>query len=75
MEYCRSLGFTNDPDYSYIIGLFNNCMQRNSINVKVPEYIWNSNRLFFEKEALKANMMKVLAKPINKETTDKKEKE
>jgi hypothetical protein len=41
----------------------------------VPEYIWNSNRLFFEKEALKANMMKVLAKPINKETTDKKEKE
>ena len=28
MEYCRKLTFTEDPDYSYIISLFEGCMKR-----------------------------------------------
>jgi len=60
MVYCRSLSFTADPDYAYILGLFNNCMARNGIDTLVPDFIWNKNRLYLEKEALKQNMLKVL---------------
>jgi len=53
MVYCRQLTFTGDPDYNYIYSLFNNCMARNNIDTQTPEFIWNKNRLFLEKEALK----------------------
>ena len=29
MQYCRSLSFTADPDYRYILSLFEGCMERN----------------------------------------------
>jgi hypothetical protein len=29
MQYCRGLSFTQDPDYAYILKLFDNCMLRN----------------------------------------------
>jgi hypothetical protein len=53
MNYCRKLQFTEDPDYKYMIGLFEGCMKKNGHDPKVPDFIWNKNRLFLEKEALK----------------------
>lgn len=53
MQYCRSLSFTADPDYRYILSLFDGCMERNGYDVKTPDFIWNKNRLVLEKEALK----------------------
>jgi hypothetical protein len=50
MHYCRGLSFTQDPDYSFIIGLFENCMKRHGFNQKQPDFIWNKNRLVLEKE-------------------------
>jgi hypothetical protein len=73
MNYCRKLGFTEDPDYKYIIGLFEGCMKKNGIDPNVPDFIWNKNRLFLEKEALKQNMMKVINKPVKKATHDDEE--
>jgi nitrogen regulatory protein P-II 1 len=53
MHYTRGLSFTQDPDYGYIIGLFESCMKKNSIDTKQPDFIWNKNRLVLEKEAMK----------------------
>lgn len=39
-------------------------MKKNGWDPKVPDYIWNKNRLVLEKEALKQNLMKVISKPI-----------
>jgi len=66
MQYCRSLKFTDDPDYRYILNLFDNCMDRNNFDPKTPDFIWNKNRLVLEKEALKQNMMRALQKPTTK---------
>ena len=63
MQYCRGLSFTQDPDYGYILKLFDNCMLRNQIDMLTPDFIWTKNRLVLEKEALKQNMMQVLHKP------------
>jgi hypothetical protein len=38
-------------------------MVKNNINIHEPEFIWNRNRLFLEKEALKQNLKKVISKP------------
>lgn len=75
MNYCRKLQFTEDPDYKYMIGLFEGCMKKNGFDPKVPDFIWNKNRLFLEKEALKQNMMKVINMQGTKEgDEEKKEK-
>jgi len=66
MNYCRSLSFTADPDFKYILSLFEGCMERNGFDLKTPDFIWNKNRLFLEKEALKQNMMRVISKPPGK---------
>lgn len=63
MNYCRKLQFVEDPDYKYILGLFEGCMKKNGWDPKVPDFIWNKNRLELEKQALKANLMKVISKP------------
>ena len=65
MNYCRKLSFTEDPDYKFILGLFEGCMKKNGWDPKVPDFIWNKNRLVLEKEALKQNLMKVINKPAN----------
>lgn len=72
MNYCRSLKFSDDPDYRYILNLFENCMERNSFDPKTADFIWNKNRLVLEKEALKQNMMRALQKPAQPTTTAKK---
>ena len=66
MHYCRGLSFTQDPDYSYIIGLFESCMKKNNFNTKQPDFIWNKNRLALEKEQIKAQMMKIIDKKPKK---------
>ena len=54
MNYCRKLGFTEDPDYKLMIGMFEGCMKKNGIDPRAaPDFIWNKNRLVMEKEALK----------------------
>lgn len=65
MCYCRKLGFTDDPDYRYILNLFDSCMERHGFDLKTPDFIWNKNRLVLEKEALKQNMLRALQKPVN----------
>jgi hypothetical protein len=71
MHYCRGLSFTQDPDYSYIISLFEGCMKRHQFDPKTPDYIWNKNRLALEKEAIKRQMMSVIKKKKGPaETTD-----
>ena len=68
MNYCRGLSFTGDPDYKYILNLFEGCMERHKFDPKVPDFIWNKNRLFLEKEALKGSITRVISKPNGKET-------
>ncbi len=41
-------------------------MKENGWDSKVPDFIWNKNRLVLEKEALKQNLMKVINKPAKK---------
>lgn len=75
MQYCRGLSFTADPDYRFILGLFEGCMERHNYDMKTPDFIWNKNRLFLEKEALKQNMMRVISKPANAKGEEAKEEE
>jgi hypothetical protein len=70
MNFCRKLQFTEDPDYKYVLGLFEGCMKKNGWDPKVPDFIWNKNRLVLEKEALKQNLMKVISKPIKKQDNE-----
>lgn len=75
MNYCRKLQFTDEPDYKYLIGLFEGCMKKNGFDPKVPDFIWNKNRLFLEKEALKQNMMKVINMQTKQEGGEEESKD
>ena len=66
MNYCRKLQFQEDPDYKYMIGLFENIMRQNGWDPKVPDFIWEKNRFYQQREILKKDMMKVINKPIKK---------
>ena len=74
MVYCRKLQFTEDPNYNYILGLFEGCSKKNGWDPKVPDFIWNKNRLVMEKEALKQNLMKVINKPAKKQNEEEDDK-
>jgi len=41
-------------------------MERHHFDLKTPDFIWNKNRLFLEKEGLKQSMMRVISKPTGK---------
>lgn len=62
MEYCRNLKFEEDPDYNYVIRLFENCMTRNGFDLKSTDYTWKQNRLSKDKEALKNSVLNVIKK-------------
>lgn len=62
MEYCRSLKFEQDPDYKYILGLFDKCMIRHGFDMKILDYTWKQNRLSKDKEALKNSVLNVISK-------------
>jgi len=55
-------GVVGDPDYEYMIRLFEGCMKMNGIDNRNPYFIWNKNRLVLEKEAIKRQMMNVINK-------------
>ena len=63
MNYCRKLQFTEEPDYKYLLGLFEGCMKKNGWDSKTPDFIWNKNYFIYEKELLKQNMKKVINMP------------
>lgn len=66
MNYCRALSFTQDPDYKYIIDMFEGCMKRHGFDTKSPDFIWNQNRFALEKEQIKKQMLGVLNKKPGK---------
>ena len=63
MNYCRGLSFTADPDYRYILSLFEGCMERHNFELRTPDFIWNKNRLQMDRQTLKESMMRVINKP------------
>lgn len=69
MHYCRGLSFTQDPDYGFIINLFESCLKRNKFDLKTPDFIWNQNRLVLEKEAIKRQMLNVIKKKPGKKNS------
>ena len=66
MNYCRGLSFVADPDYRYILSLFEGCMERHNFDLRTPDFIWNKNRLFLERQTLKESMMRVINKQPGK---------
>lgn len=70
MEHCRKLEFTQEPDYRYIISIFEQCMERHSFDLRTPDFIWNKNRLQLERQTLKEQMMKVISRPTGKKKDD-----
>lgn len=51
-------------------------MRKNGIDPKITDFIWNKNRLQYEKDTLKQNMLKVISKPVKKnEGEDEESKE
>ena len=72
MNYCRGMQFTEDPDYRKIFNMLEGAMERNGVDPKVPDFIWNKNRLALEKEQLKQNMLKAI-KPKEKQDGQKDE--
>lgn len=71
MEHCKKLEFTQEPDYKYLIGLFEACMRENNFDGKVYDYTWKEDRLIRDKKALKEEMMKALKGGKPKEETKK----
>lgn len=67
MEHCRKLEFTAEPDYRYIMSIFEQCMERHNFDLRTPDFVWNKNRLQLERQTLKEQMMKVISRPTNKQ--------
>ena len=62
MEYCRSLKFEQEPNYTTCVGFFETCMTRHDLDPRVFDYTWKQNRLAKDKEALKSAMLNVIRK-------------
>jgi serine/threonine protein kinase len=60
LTYIRELAFAAEPDYKFMTSLFEGCMERHSIKINEPDFIWNKNRLFHERQALKDSMMRAI---------------
>lgn len=63
MEHCKKLEFTQEPNYKFLIGLFENCMRENNLDPKVFDYTWKEDKLERDKKALKEEMLKALKGP------------
>ena len=62
MEYCKKLEFTEEPNYKYMIGLFEAGLKNNNLDGKVFDYTWKEDRLKREKKALRMEMEQLLKK-------------
>ncbi len=74
MEYCRKLEFIEEPDYKYIIKLFETCMSRHKLDMKVLDYTWKQNRLKRDIDYLKQSVKNVLDKKKDGKEEDKDDK-
>mmetsp|Transcript_3843 Transcript_3843/g.3777 ORF Transcript_3843/g.3777 Transcript_3843/m.3777 type:complete len:82 (+) Transcript_3843:794-1039(+) len=76
MEYCRVLKFEQEPDYQYLISLFQKCVVRHGFDINVCDYTWKQNRLSKDKEALKNSVLNIISKkPKNPHLLDQKKNE
>jgi hypothetical protein len=66
MEHAKKLEFTQEPDYKFMIGVFDACMSENSFDPKLFDYTWKEDRLIRDKKLLKEEMMKALKGPAKK---------
>ena len=41
MEYCRGLGFEDEPDYDYILSIFNSLAKKEKINLNDGIFDWS----------------------------------
>ena len=62
MEYCRQLKFEEEPDYKFIISMFERCLARHNLDPKVLDFSWKQNLLHKDKEALKNSVLNVIKK-------------
>jgi hypothetical protein len=49
--------------------LFESCCERYKYELKTPDFLWNKNRLFLEREALKQSVRRVVDKKVDKKET------
>jgi hypothetical protein len=70
MNYCRKLSFTDDPDYKFMIGLFEGCMKKNGYDPKATDFIWTKNILEIKKRELKEQMMKAINMPAKAQNAE-----
>ena len=40
MEYCRSLKFDEEPNYTHIISMFESGMTKNNFDIKITDFTW-----------------------------------
>ena len=66
MKYCRSLSFEQDPNYKYCLDIFMGCLRRHNFDPNTLDYTWKVNRLAKDKEALKSQLMNLIAKKPKK---------
>ncbi len=46
MNYSKNLEFSEEPNYRYLIGLFENCLSKNLWDPKIPSFIWDRDAKF-----------------------------
>lgn len=74
MEYCRKLEFTEDPDYKYLLKLFDGCIARHGFDPKVLDFTWKQNRLKRDKDLLRDQIEALIGKKKGEEKDKDKDK-
>lgn len=62
MEYCRQLKFEEEPNYKFLLDMFEKCLLRHNLDNKILDFTWKQNRLSKDKEALKNSVLNVIKK-------------
>jgi hypothetical protein len=70
LGYIRELEFEAEPDYQFLISLFESCLERHGLDKTKPAFMWNKSWLVNERQSLKESMMRVINKPGQKNKKD-----
>jgi hypothetical protein len=62
MEYCRQLKFEEEPNYKFLLDMFEKCLLRHNLDKKILDFTWKQNILSKDKEALKNSVLNVIKK-------------
>ena len=62
MEYCRQLKFEEEPNYKFLLDMFEKCLLRHNLDNKILDFTWKQNILSKDKEALKNSVLNVIKK-------------